>query len=87
MIDILDTGIRNVRNVDRFLFGKDSIGDLDVVLSNRRKSVTDSVIYLIDEYFERLDPIFDTISACEAGKSIDELLEGSVCHSGFRRLN
>tara|TARA_Y100000748_G_scaffold260672_1_gene228503 strand:+ start:175 stop:1482 length:1308 start_codon:yes stop_codon:yes gene_type:complete len=38
-------------------------------------------------YFNKLEPIFDTISNCEAGNSIDELLDGSVCHAGFKRNN
>ena len=42
---------------------------------------------IIDEYFEFIEPIFNTISKCENGKNIDDLLDGSVCHSGFKRLN
>ena len=41
----------------------------------------------IDNYFEILDKIFQIISKCESGMSIDNLLEGPVCHSGFQRLN
>jgi hypothetical protein len=41
-----------------------------------------------DLYFEALDPIFNTIQKCESGDlNIDHLLEGPVCHSGFKRLN
>jgi glutamate-1-semialdehyde 2,1-aminomutase len=42
---------------------------------------------VIDGYFEELDPIFGLIKECESGKSINDLLEGPVCHSGFKRLN
>ena len=42
---------------------------------------------MIDEYFENLDPIFKQIGECMNGKSIDKLLEGPICHSGFNRLN
>ena len=43
---------------------------------------------LIDGYFGVLDPIFAMIKECESGgRSIDDLLEGPVCHSGFSRLN
>jgi glutamate-1-semialdehyde 2,1-aminomutase len=41
----------------------------------------------IDRYFEALEPVFAVIAECEHGRSIDALLEGPVCHSGFRRLN
>ncbi len=42
---------------------------------------------IIDGYFEALEPIFKTIKECEEGKDIDTLLEGEVCHAGFKRLN
>ena len=42
---------------------------------------------IIDRYFEALDPVFEKIHKCESGDSIEELLEGPVCHSGFKRLN
>ena len=42
----------------------------------------------INDYFNLLEPIFETIALCEADKmNIDLLLEGSVCHDGFKRLN
>ena len=39
-------------------------------------------------YFEALNDVYKVIASCE-GKSvnIDGLLEGPVCHSGFKRLN
>jgi len=39
-------------------------------------------------YFEALDEIYDSIAKCENGilKSGD-LLDGPICHSGFKRLN
>src|SRR5690554_2661625 len=42
---------------------------------------------VVSEYFELLDPIFATIKECEEGRKIDDLLEGPVCHAGFKRLN
>jgi glutamate-1-semialdehyde 2,1-aminomutase len=42
----------------------------------------------IAAYFDALDDVYYTISQCEKGnKSITELLDGPVCHSGFKRLN
>ncbi len=42
----------------------------------------------INRYFNELDAVYNTISNCEKGKmNIKELLEGPVCHSGFKRLN
>ena len=43
---------------------------------------------IIEQYFVELAPIFALIKDCEMGqRSIDSLLEGPVCHAGFKRLN
>ena len=39
------------------------------------------------QYFEELDLLFALIKECEGGRSVDALLEGPVCHGGFKRLN
>lgn len=41
----------------------------------------------IDLYFVVLEPVFAKIKECEETGGIDELLEGPVCHAGFKRLN
>jgi glutamate-1-semialdehyde 2,1-aminomutase len=42
---------------------------------------------VVDRYFEALDPLFALIKECESGRSVDDLLEGPVCHERFKRLN
>ena len=42
---------------------------------------------IINGYFDAIDPIFGLISQCENGRDIKKLLEGPICHSGFKRLN
>ena len=42
---------------------------------------------IIDGYLNCLDPIFALISECENGRDVRSLLDGEVCHSGFKRLN
>ncbi len=42
---------------------------------------------IISKYFEALNSIFKDIKECEEGRDILNLLEGPVCHSGFKRLN
>jgi glutamate-1-semialdehyde 2,1-aminomutase len=42
---------------------------------------------IIDGYFEALDPVFKLIKECVDGRPIDALLDGPVCHAGFKRLN
>jgi glutamate-1-semialdehyde 2,1-aminomutase len=42
---------------------------------------------IVDRYFIELDPIFAIIKECEDGLDINTLLDGPLCHSGFKRLN
>lgn len=42
---------------------------------------------VVDRYFETLEPLFALISECEDGRPVEPLLEGPVCHAGFKRLN
>lgn len=42
---------------------------------------------VVDKYFDAIDPIFGVIGDCERGAvDIDGLLQGPVCHAGFKRL-
>lgn len=42
----------------------------------------------INEYAENLSEVYKMIHKCENGQeNIDDLLQGPVCHSGFKRLN
>lgn len=41
---------------------------------------------VVDAYFAALDPVFATIAECEGGRDVDSLLDGPVCHAGFKRL-
>jgi glutamate-1-semialdehyde 2,1-aminomutase len=42
---------------------------------------------VVDGYFSELDSIFSIIKECEEGLDVSTLLEGPLCHSGFKRLN
>ena len=42
---------------------------------------------IIEPYLCELDGIFALIAQCEHGRPVEELLEGPVCHGGFKRLN
>ena len=42
---------------------------------------------VVSTFFEELDSVFQLIRECEDGRSVDALLEGPVCHAGFKRLN
>jgi glutamate-1-semialdehyde 2,1-aminomutase len=41
---------------------------------------------IIDGYFEALEPIFKLIRECEDGRNVYSLLNGPICHDGFKRL-
>jgi glutamate-1-semialdehyde 2,1-aminomutase len=42
----------------------------------------------LDLYFNALESVYEQISNCEKGNSkIMDLLEGPICHGGFKRLN
>ena len=47
---------------------------------------TDHSPEVLDGYFEALDPVFALIRQCEDGKDVMDLLNGPICHGGFRRL-
>jgi len=42
---------------------------------------------IVWNYFEALEPIFALIKECEDGRDVTSLLNGPVCHGGFKRLN
>lgn len=58
-----------------------------ILATNLFYACTEHTPEVIDRYFAELDPIFGLIEECEDGRAIDDLLEGPVCHAGFRRLN
>ena len=42
---------------------------------------------MLELYLEALDEVFGLIAECEDGRPVEELLEGPICHGGFKRLN
>ncbi len=42
---------------------------------------------VIDSFFEELESVFKLIRSCEDGLSVDSMLQGPICHNGFKRLN
>jgi len=55
--------------------------------ANSVYTCTEHTQELVDGYFSELDPIFAIIKECEEGLDVNSLLEGPLCHSGFKRLN
>ena len=42
---------------------------------------------VVNQYLGELDRLFKLIKECETGRDVSLLLDGPVCHAGFRRLN
>ena len=42
---------------------------------------------VIEAYLGELESVFVLIAECEQGRPVEEVLEGPVCHGGFKRLN
>ena len=40
-----------------------------------------------DEYAAILDDVYKIIADCENGRSVNDFLDGPICHAGFKRLN
>lgn len=55
--------------------------------SNAVYVCTEHTPEVVNDYFEKLDPIFALIKECEEGRDVEALLKGPVCHGGFKRLN
>jgi glutamate-1-semialdehyde 2,1-aminomutase len=55
--------------------------------SNSLYSCTEHTDEILDNYFEELSKIFTIIKECEMGRDVLTLLDGPICHAGFKRLN
>lgn len=53
MTDTLKTGIRNARNVLRYLYGSGAIADLSGLLAERRAASPGPVAFFIDHFYEK----------------------------------
>lgn len=60
-MDILKTGVRNVRNVSKYIFGKGSLSELAPIIQNMREQKRAPAAYFIDEFFQTNTAIKDGI--------------------------
>ena len=42
---------------------------------------------ILEKYKNNLEPIFKLIRECEDSRDVNSLIDGKICHDGFRRLN
>jgi len=69
--DILQTGIKNVRNIDRFVFGSGSIEELEIILLKQKdKSESSYSIYFIDIFFQEKKNILSRLPINDADRVI-----------------
>ena len=70
-MNILNTGIGIARNVDRYLFGEGALSRLREILLDRRKGSVDSVVFLVDEFFEHSSSIMRLGNSPGLGAEVD----------------
>ncbi|MBI1388549.1 MAG: iron-containing alcohol dehydrogenase [bacterium] len=58
----LETGVRNARNVGRYLFGRGGLDQLDSILRSRREMSENGVVFFVDEYFENNSNLVSRLS-------------------------
>jgi 3-deoxy-alpha-D-manno-octulosonate 8-oxidase len=68
MVNILDTGVRNARNVRQYTIGNGAINDLPK-LTEEQRGVGESIVYFIDEFFSNDTQLHNRLGV----KSEDEL--------------
>ena len=61
MSQILDTGIKNAKNVLRYIYGTGSLKSLDSILAERRQTDADYVLYYVDKYFSGQSSLLDVL--------------------------
>jgi len=69
-MSILDTGIKNVRNVQRYTFGPGSLNELPQLLAPLRTAKEDAVVFFVDEFFQSWLDINSRLSTGENDRVI-----------------
>tara|TARA_Y100000994_G_scaffold248765_1_gene257573 strand:- start:734 stop:1852 length:1119 start_codon:yes stop_codon:yes gene_type:complete len=61
MNNILDTGIKNAKNVDRYIFGPDSLKEISSLVQKRIQHQNDFCVFFIDQFFQGNAEIIDQV--------------------------
>ena len=79
-MSILDTGVKNVRNVLRYTIGEGAVTELTTQLAERRAQQADGqVVYFVDEFFRNQRTTLEALGL----ESNDELLFVATTDSGL----
>jgi 3-deoxy-alpha-D-manno-octulosonate 8-oxidase len=69
-MSVLDTGIRNVRNVSHYSIGRGVLAELHNLLAVRRDLKSDGVVFFIDEFFKTRPDVLEKLSVTSNDKMI-----------------
>jgi 3-deoxy-alpha-D-manno-octulosonate 8-oxidase len=69
-MSILDTGIRNVRNVLRYTIGEGALSDFPKLLASHRSEGSGSVVFFVDEFFKGQPDIIAKLGISPGDKTI-----------------
>lgn len=58
---VLDTGVKNVRNVLRYTIGDGALSNLSNLLAERRRKINESAIIFVDEFFRTRPDILEKL--------------------------
>jgi 3-deoxy-alpha-D-manno-octulosonate 8-oxidase len=69
-MNILDTGIKNVKNVLRYTVGEGGLADLPNILAKRRSQEKEPVLFFIDQFFKSRSDVIELLKV----NSKDEII-------------
>jgi 3-deoxy-alpha-D-manno-octulosonate 8-oxidase len=61
MVQLLDTGVKNVRNVPEYIIGEGSLSSLADMLQQRRQNDDDPVWFFVDDFFKEMTDLPDLL--------------------------
>ena len=70
MNKVLDTGVNNVRNVSRYIFGKNCLGKLAEILNSQFTGPTGHTVYFVDSYFRENASLIDRLPIEESDQVV-----------------
>jgi 3-deoxy-alpha-D-manno-octulosonate 8-oxidase len=70
MSKILDTGVNNAKNVQRYIFSDGALSELSTVIREKRKTDDDFVLYFIDAFFKADKNIVDVLQPSDNDKVV-----------------
>ena len=70
MNKVLDTGVNNVRNVSRYIFGQNCLAKLAEILTTHCTGPTGHTVYFVDSYFRENGSLIDRLPIEESDQVV-----------------